>query len=119
MSNLFAKSVAVLGLSVALATSGGLAAQAGAPLQFAQASPPKSAPSSPSPAAPSARTQPVDINSASAADLDKLRGIGPARAQAIIANRPYKGKDDLVNRKIIPQSVYDQIKDQIIAKQKS
>ena len=31
--------------------------------------------------------------------------------------RPYKGKDDLVKRKIVPQNVYDDIKDQIIAKQ--
>lgn len=59
----------------------------------------------------------VDINSASAAELDKLPGIGSARAQAIIANRPYKGKDDLAQRKIVPQNVYDQIKDKIVARQ--
>jgi competence protein ComEA len=61
----------------------------------------------------------VDINSASAAELDKLPGIGPARAKAIISHRPYNGKDDLAQRKIIPQSVYDQIKDKIIARQGS
>jgi competence protein ComEA len=61
----------------------------------------------------------IDINSASAAELDKLPGIGSARAQAIIANRPYKGKDELAQRKIVPQSVYDQIKDKIIARQAS
>lgn len=60
----------------------------------------------------------VDINSASAEELDKLPGIGPARAKAIIASRPYSGKDDLVNRKIIPANVYNQIKDKIIARQK-
>src|SRR5262245_57656695 len=49
----------------------------------------------------------LDINSASASDLDALPGIGPARAAAIIKGRPYNGKDDLVNRKIIPQGVYD------------
>jgi DNA uptake protein ComE-like DNA-binding protein len=59
----------------------------------------------------------VDINSASASDLDKLPGIGSARAQAIIANRPFKGKNELVERKIIPQNVYDQIKDKIVARQ--
>jgi DNA uptake protein ComE-like DNA-binding protein len=68
-----------------------------------------------------ARTEPqgglVDINSASAAELDKLPGIGPARSQAIIANRPYKGKDELAQRKIVPQNVYDQIKDKIVARQ--
>jgi competence protein ComEA len=59
----------------------------------------------------------VDINSASAEELDKLPGIGPARAKAIMANRPYNGKDDLTQRKIIPPNVYSQIKDKIIARQ--
>ncbi len=59
----------------------------------------------------------VDINSASADELDKLVGVGPARAKAIISHRPYNGKDDLAHRKIIPQNVYDQIKDKIIARQ--
>jgi DNA uptake protein ComE-like DNA-binding protein len=60
----------------------------------------------------------IDINSATAAQLDVLPGIGPARAAAIIKGRPYNGKDDLINRKIIPQNAYDGIKDKIIARQK-
>ena len=60
----------------------------------------------------------LDINSASEAQLDALPGIGPARAKAIINGRPYNGKDDLVNRKIIPANVYNGIKDRIIARQK-
>ena len=60
----------------------------------------------------------LDINSASEKELDALPGIGEARAKAIVKNRPYKGKDELVQKKIIPQSVYDGIKDKIIAKQK-
>jgi len=59
----------------------------------------------------------VDINSASAEELDKLPGVGSARAKAIIAGRPYNGKDDLLQRKIIPSNVYSQIKDKIIARQ--
>jgi len=66
----------------------------------------------PAPAAPL-----VDINSASAEDLDKLPGIGQSRANAIIKGRPYKGKDDLVNKKILTPGVYNGIKNKIIAKQ--
>jgi competence protein ComEA len=57
----------------------------------------------------------VDINSASAAELDKLRGIDDALAKKIIEGRPYRTKRDLVTRKLIPQATYDQIKDKIIA----
>jgi competence protein ComEA len=67
-----------------------------------------------SPATPAAL---VDINTASAEDLDALPGIGKARGEAIIKGRPYKGKDDLLNRHILPPSVYDGIKSKIIAKQ--
>ncbi|WP_428539533.1 ComEA family DNA-binding protein [Rhodopila sp.] len=72
---------------------------------------------SPTTGSSSARSTLVDINSASAADLDALPGVGKTRAAAIIKGRPYKGKDDLVNRKILPSNVYNGIKDKIIAKQ--
>lgn len=62
--------------------------------------------------------EPMDINTASEKELASLKGIGGARAKAIVKGRPYKGKDDLVNNKIIPKNVYEDIKDQIIAKQK-
>ena len=71
------------------------------------------------PAAAQAKTDDkIDINRAKADVLMKLDGIGEARAKAIIKGRPYKGKDDLVTKNIIPQAVYDKIADQIIAKQK-
>ncbi len=61
---------------------------------------------------------PMDINSATAKQLATLDGIGDARSAAIVKGRPYSGKDDLVNKKILTQDVYDKIKDKIIAKQK-
>ena len=63
------------------------------------------------------KMEPMDINSASEKELATLKGIGDVRAKAIVKGRPYKGKDELVQKKIVPQNVYDDIKDQIIAKQ--
>ncbi|MBM3527761.1 MAG: helix-hairpin-helix domain-containing protein [Alphaproteobacteria bacterium] len=60
----------------------------------------------------------IDINTASKDTLETLKGIGPARAEAIVKGRPYKGKDELVQKKIVPQNVYNDIKDKIIARQK-
>ena len=69
--------------------------------------------------APAPKAELLDINSATAEELDALPGIGKAYSAKIIAGRPYKGKDELVQKKIVPQKTYDGIKDKIIAKQKS
>jgi competence protein ComEA len=76
---------------------------------------------SPAPAQPSAaqsKSTPVDINRADEKELMKLKGIGEVRANAIIRGRPYARKDELVQRGIVPLAVYEDIRDQIIARQK-
>jgi len=108
--------LATIALSMLLALPA--AAQTTSPSK-SQSSPAATAPSATGkPTGKSAASQLVDINSASAEELDRLPGVGPARAKAIVANRPYNGKDDLTQRKIIPANVYSQIKDKIIARQK-
>jgi competence protein ComEA len=61
----------------------------------------------------------IDINTANKEQLDALPQIGSARAEAIIKGRPYKAKNELLDRYIVPQNVYDAIKDKIVARQKS
>jgi competence protein ComEA len=69
-------------------------------------------------ASTSTKKAPLDINSASEDDLKALPGIGGAYAKKIVDGRPYKRKDELVQKKVVPQGTYDKIKYQIIAKQK-
>ena len=68
------------------------------------------------PAATAKAGAPLDINSATLEQLQKLPGIGAAYSKKIIENRPYNGKDDIVAKAGVPQATYDKIKDMIIAK---
>ncbi|WP_375458627.1 ComEA family DNA-binding protein [uncultured Enterovirga sp.] len=112
-------SIRGLALATALLTAGLVSAQA--PQTSTPASPAtRPATTVPAPAAAPATTPAaklIDLNSATKEELDVLPGIGPVRAEAIIKGRPYKGKDELTRRKILPQNVYDAIKDRIIARQ--
>jgi len=57
----------------------------------------------------------INLNQASLSELDSLWGIGEKRAADIVKNRPYQTVEELVKRKIIPQNVYEKIKDEVVA----
>lgn len=63
------------------------------------------------------KTKIIDINAAGAAELRTIPGIGEAYAAKIIAGRPYANKAQLKSRNILPVTVYEQVKDLIIARQ--
>ena len=52
----------------------------------------------------------VNINTATAEQLETLPGIGPARARLIIEHRPYSSVDDLKRIKTIPGNVIEDLR---------
>jgi DNA uptake protein ComE-like DNA-binding protein len=119
MQRFFAVLIAALAsLGLAFASTSALAQKAETPKDAKKVEAKKAdAKKVEAPKADAKAAEPMDINTASEKELASLKGIGDVRAKAIVKGRPYKGKDDLVAKKIVPQNVYDDIKDQIIAKQ--
>ena len=112
-------SLAATALTLGLLTATPMMAQTAQPAAKSSdkmAPAPKAAPAEKM--APAPKAELLDINSATSDELKALKGIGDAYSAKIIAGRPYKGKDELVQKKIVPEKTYDGIKDKIIAKQK-
>jgi DNA uptake protein ComE-like DNA-binding protein len=58
----------------------------------------------------------IDLNNASRDELMTLDGIGEVRADAIIRARPFRAKTELVERRLIPEALYDKIADKVMAR---
>ncbi len=74
-----------------------------------------SAQSRPAPAHAPAGNQ-LALNGASRDALMTLDGIGEVRADAIIRARPFRAKTELVERRLIPEALYEKISDKVFAR---
>lgn len=57
----------------------------------------------------------TDLNSATLEQLMKVPGMTHTWAARIIRFRPYRAKNDLIDRGVVTHEVYDRIKDYIVA----
>lgn len=55
----------------------------------------------------------INLNEASADQLDSLPGIGQVTAQKIISGRPYTDVQDLLTKKVVSNNVFTKIKDKV------
>ncbi len=95
--------VILVGAAVSVAAAAGQYAdrdRSGAPPTSANAPPPEAR---------------IDINHASLNELLKIPGMKPSWAGRIVRFRPYRTKQDLLDKGILPSDVYDRIKDYVIA----
>jgi competence protein ComEA len=91
-------------------------AQGTQPAQPAKPAPAVTAPAKPATtgAATAPQVAKTNLNTATAAELDKLPQIGPARSKAIIearAKAKFKNWDDFVARKVVPADAAAAMKD--------
>ena len=81
--------------------------------------PAKEAKTAAKPAAAAAKLAPgtrININTADQATLEKLPEIGPVKAKAIIAGRPYKNVEDVMKISGVKGKTFDAIKEYIVVK---
>lgn len=57
----------------------------------------------------------VDLNTAALGELMKLPGITRIWAARIVKYRPYRRKDELLDRGIVPSAVYERIEERVVA----
>ncbi len=58
---------------------------------------------------------PVNINTASANDLELFLGLTKEEADKVVLNRPYRLRGELVSKRVVPKATFDVIKDRITA----
>jgi DNA uptake protein ComE-like DNA-binding protein len=66
--------------------------------------------------APATLSSLIDLNAASRDELMTLDGIGEVRADAIIRARPFRAKTELVERRLIPEHLYEKLADKVMAR---
>jgi competence protein ComEA len=61
------------------------------------------------------KTPLLGLNSASEKELKGLPGLTEDDVKRIVKDRPYKNKEDLIDRKVLPSKTYEKIKALVVA----